>query len=132
VFNDIALRNSGNDFPSTIWEPNYFQRTMLRDAYVHTICKHNHFDTQDYQPIILFLNGEFWGIHNIREKYNYGFFNRKYGLKQYQYNLLAGNANVVNGQNSSYLDFIDFLTSTDLANIGFRENVESSLIYKVS
>jgi hypothetical protein len=124
VFNDIALRNSGNDFPSTIWEPNYFQRTMLRDAYVHTICKHNHFDTQDYQPIILFLNGEFWGIHNIREKYNYGFFNRKYGFKQYQYNLLAGNANVVNGQNSSYLDFIDFLTSTDLANIGFRENVE--------
>ncbi len=27
-------------------------------------------DGQAYRPTIVFLNGEYWGIHNLREKLN--------------------------------------------------------------
>lgn len=56
-FKRIKLRNSGNDF-------NY---TLFKDALVHSILEDTGIATQAYRPSVLFINGEYWGIHNIRE-----------------------------------------------------------------
>ncbi|MBW6465359.1 MAG: CotH kinase family protein [Brevefilum sp.] len=57
-FETILLRNSGTE---------QF-RTMFRDAFVQTLADQTTLDTQGYRPSILFLNGEYWGIFNIRER----------------------------------------------------------------
>ena len=57
-FSSIVLRNSGNDWGST----------MLRDGFMHTLANDLNIDNLAYEPAVLFLNGEYWGIHNIREK----------------------------------------------------------------
>jgi len=38
-------------------------------------------DSQAYRPVILFLNGEYWGIHNIRERYDRHYLDRVYGIE---------------------------------------------------
>ena len=60
-FTSFILRNSGNDWAYS----------MLRDGLMHTIVKGRmDIDYQEYQPADVFINGEYWGIHNIREKIN--------------------------------------------------------------
>lgn len=69
-FKRLLLRNSGNDFT----------RTMFRDAFSQELVKHMNFDTQSYRPSIVFINGEYWGIQNIRERYDDRYLENTYDL----------------------------------------------------
>ncbi|WP_301109040.1 CotH kinase family protein [Sporosarcina sp.] len=67
----LILRNSGNDNVST----------MLRDGFMQELVKDRSFDTQAYQPTIVLLNGEYWGIQNLRERYNAEYIDTNYHVK---------------------------------------------------
>jgi hypothetical protein len=69
-FNRLILRNSGNDFPNT----------MFRDAAIQAMVSHLDLDVLAYRPSVLFINGEYWGIHNIRERYDKHYLERVYGI----------------------------------------------------
>lgn len=59
-FKAFTLRNSGNDFGGT----------HFRDAMITHLVSGTNIDIQAYQPAVVFLNGEYYGILNIREKIN--------------------------------------------------------------
>ncbi|NLY43445.1 MAG: DUF5011 domain-containing protein, partial [Clostridiaceae bacterium] len=59
-FKRLILRNSGNDWSST----------LFRDAMAQSLIAHLKLDTQAYRPSVVFINGEYWGIHNIRERFD--------------------------------------------------------------
>lgn len=77
-FKRLILRNAGNDCLNT----------MLRDGITHSLVSHMNLDTQAYRPSILFLNGEYWGIHNIRERYDNIYFASHYGLDKDKVSLI--------------------------------------------
>ncbi len=70
-FKSFLLRNSGNDWAST----------MLRDAFMQSLVSHLSLDTQAYQPVTVFINGEYWGIHNLRERVDDYYFALKYNAE---------------------------------------------------
>jgi hypothetical protein len=41
--------------------------TLFNDAYGHRLMAKSDLDIQAYQPAIVFINGEYWGIHELRE-----------------------------------------------------------------
>jgi hypothetical protein len=53
-------------------------RTYLKDMSIHKISSHLNFDIQEATPSLLFLNGEFWGLHALRERYDKHYFARRY------------------------------------------------------
>ena len=57
-FENFILRNSGNDFDGV----------MFRDAFMQRIAKNTNVDMQGYRPAAAFINGEFWGLYNIRQR----------------------------------------------------------------
>jgi hypothetical protein len=59
-FKKLLIRDAGNDCASA----------MMRDEIMHKIVKHLDVETMAYRPAVAFLNGEFWGIYNIRERYD--------------------------------------------------------------
>ena len=68
-YKDFKLRNSGND-----WD-----RTMLRDAFQQALGDGEvDLEFQSYRPVELYLNGEYWGIHNIRDVINEDYLNGKF------------------------------------------------------
>ena len=75
----LILRNSGNDQPLT----------MFRDAAIQTIVAPLNFDTQAYCPTLVFINGEYWGLHNLRERYDRHYLARVYGVDPDNIDLLA-------------------------------------------
>jgi len=54
--------------------------SLFNDAYAHRLMANSDLDIQAYQPAIVFINGEYWGIHELREanknswyyQYHYG------------------------------------------------------------
>jgi len=66
----FLLRNSGNDC----------SQAHLRDGLMQRLSASLDLGSQAYRPTLLFLNGEFWGIYNIRERYCAEYFESHYGV----------------------------------------------------
>ena len=56
----LLLRNSGNDNG----------QLMYADGFLQSIFRDLRADTQAYRPAVLYINGEYWGIQNLRERYD--------------------------------------------------------------
>ena len=105
TFNNILLRNHGQDW----------YRSLMRDGMMQLLVfDRMDIDWQAYQPAILFLNGEYWGIHSIREKHNEHFLAANHNIDPDAIDILYGNAKVKQGSNQRYLDMIDFISSADM------------------
>ncbi len=98
-YNRLLLRNSGNDRGTT----------MLRDAAIQAVVEHMNFDTQAYRPAIVFINGEYWGIHNIRERLDHHYLSRVYGIESDKIDILEANASVVEGTDQHYRAMVGFI-----------------------
>lgn len=64
-FQRIIIKAAANDnYP---FEPG---SAHIRDAYVHDLSQqgHLHLDERSYEPCILYVNGQYWGVYEIREK----------------------------------------------------------------
>lgn len=105
AYKRLILRNSGNDT----------NKTMFRDGVVQQMVNHLNFATQAYQPCIVFLNGEYWGIYNIRERFDDHYFNRTFGVDGDDLDYLENNALVEEGSNTHYLNFLQTLEETDMS-----------------
>lgn len=67
------------DDPSIAGELSEFKRFIIRawgsiitgslfnDAYAHRLMAKNDLDIQAYRPVVIFINGEYWGLHELRE-----------------------------------------------------------------
>ena len=81
-FESFVLRSSGDDQVYT----------MFRDALSQMVLvEYMDVDIQAYRPAVLFLNGQYWGIHNIREKINEHYVAGNFGVDPDEVNLLEGN-----------------------------------------
>ena len=89
----LQLRNSGGDFYAT----------MFRDALNQEICKHLRVERQSYQPNIVFMNGEYWGILNFREKYDDNYFAQMLNINEID--LLENNAEFPEVEEGDAVDF---------------------------
>ncbi|TCO06890.1 CotH kinase family protein [Natronoflexus pectinivorans] len=102
-FKRLILRNSGYD------------RIWFKDAAIQKIISSLNFDTQGSRPSKLYINGEYWGIINIRERYDKYYLSRTYNIDPEKIDLLTGNATVKEGSANHYLDMIDFIKNNDLS-----------------
>ena len=104
----FILRNSGNDWEST----------MLRDGFITSLTNNLNIDHQQYRPAVLYLNGEFWGIQNIREKVNEHFLASHHLINAENIDLLdiqgVNEENIVHGTNIDYVNLLDYLENQDM------------------
>jgi hypothetical protein len=109
----IILRNSGND----TWY------TMLRDAAMQGMVSHMNFETQAHRPSVLFLNGEYWGVHNIRERFDKHYLARKFDVNEDQLDILENNSIPSEGDNEHYQETLNYINQN-----GLQDNVHYEYI----
>ena len=100
----LVLRNSGSDWPST----------MMRDGMMASLVDNEGIDLQAYRPAAVYINGDYWGIYNIREKVNEHFIAGNHGVDPDNIDLLYNNANPILGDASHYNALIDYLSNEDI------------------
>lgn len=57
-----------------------WQLTNLRDPLAQRIAKNTRVDTAHSVPMVLFLNGEYWGLYECREQYDKDYLEEHYGI----------------------------------------------------
>ncbi|HIG28882.1 MAG TPA: hypothetical protein EYQ50_14245 [Verrucomicrobiales bacterium] len=132
-FEAIVLRNSGNDNQSTHQTParppiqnfdnsrsygSYFVNgnfTLMRDAMMQELIRDTGLDTQAYRPTVVYINGAYWGIYNIREKLNEAYLLSHYGLEKGHVDLIEGYGSVRAGSGGGYQTMVNTLRSRNLA-----------------
>lgn len=77
--------------------------------------------TQAWKPVIVYLNGQYWGHYNLRERVGIDMIAQHEGwVNPENIDLLEGNGtgsgNVNHGSNAEYRNLIQFIQSHDLAN----------------
>ena len=104
----FVLRNSGNDWESS----------MLRDGFITSIADNLDIDHQRYRPALLYLNGEFWGIQNMREKVNEHFISSNHSIQPENIDLLdiegIYESNIVHGTNADYQILLNYLETQNM------------------
>ena len=103
-FGGFILRNSGNDF----------NITHFRDALEHAlVADQMDIDYLAYQPTTFYLNGQYWGIQNIREKIDADYIEANYGIKKDDIDLLETWEVALEGTTDAYLNYKNTLAGMD-------------------
>lgn len=110
-FQGFVLRNSANDMPYT----------MFRDGMMQELVKGTNIDLNGFLPVAVYLNGEYWGLYNIREKLNEHYVAAHHDLDPGKIDLLEGNGSVNNGDNEAYWNFNNYIAGNNFHN---QENYE--------
>jgi len=106
-FKRLILYNSSGDSSDT----------LIRDVFAHDLVKNTNIDIMDYRPIIVFFNGEYWGIHFLRERHDAFYLNDYYGVDPTDLDMIHfwDRMWIDEGDADAYFALTDFLDSHDLS-----------------
>jgi hypothetical protein len=110
-FNSIILRNSGNDW----------NKTMFRDAFMQSLMANAKLDIQQNRTAVVFINGEYWGIHNIRERFDEHYIANKYKLPADSISILESLGQLVTGTKGderAFAELLQYAEKKDLSENG--------------
>lgn len=116
-FQALVLRNSAND-----WE-----YTMFRDAMMQSLVEGANIDLQAYRPAVVYLNGAYWGIHNIREKLNEHYIASHYNIDLDNLDLLENRSVPIEGDSEHYNALENYISTHDLSIPSNYEYIQSQM-----
>ncbi|UCD51445.1 MAG: CotH kinase family protein [Phycisphaerales bacterium] len=117
-FESFILRSSADDQVFTLFRDALSQMVLVE--YMDS-------DYQAYRPAVVFLNGQYWGIHNIREKINEHYVAGNFHIDADDVNLLERNGSVVSGTDAGYDAMVDYANSHDMADPDHYEIVAAQI-----
>lgn len=73
-FKRFVLRNNGGNYG----------RAMIEDPMMQSLIDDRNIDYQKYRPVVVFINGKYYGLHQLMEPANTDYIYSNYGLKSEQ------------------------------------------------
>ena len=113
-FNSLILRGSGGDEA-------YLH---FRDGFNAELIQEADFETQKFRPSVVFINGAYWGLHNIREKVNDDYFEENYGIDKEDVDMIVGFYGTESGENTSFVQFMQDVRADKLSYTEMKDVVD--------
>jgi hypothetical protein len=99
-YDNFTLRVSGSDW----------SQTMMRDGLSQSLTIGiTDLGQMGFRPSIVFVNGEYLGIHNIRSRVDESYIEDNYGWSGSEYDLIENNGVVEQGDDIAFNEFMDLL-----------------------
>jgi len=111
-FQSFTLRNSGNDW----------LKSQIKDAATTSLMYGTDLEYQSHRSVASYINGDYWGLYNIREKVNEHFIASKANVSVDNIDILTNNSEIVYGTNEDYINLKNFISFNSL-------NVQSNYEY---
>ncbi|MFK7969806.1 MAG: lamin tail domain-containing protein [Bacteroidia bacterium] len=105
-FKRLIIRNSGNN-----WADNLYQ-----DALVQHATASMGMETQASRAVLHFVNGEFWGIMNVRERQDWRYLDTHFGLDELEI-AIADKLGIIHGDVGDiqhYTDIRNYVRNNDM------------------
>ena len=107
-FNNFNLRNGGQ----------HGRNDRIQDAIVSRVVKETHIDRMAYEPAIVYLNGDYWGLYGIREKIDEHYVESNHGMNSDQIDLLNRDSALA-GSSSHFMETFTMLNNTSISDSNF-------------
>ncbi|MFT5780533.1 MAG: hypothetical protein ACI837_003495, partial [Crocinitomicaceae bacterium] len=105
-YKNFNIRNAGIDYNTV----------HFRDAFMHRAAEGMDLEHMAYEPCVLFLNGEYWGVYGLRERQDDSYIEENYSnTSKDNIDLLRFEGDPLAGSNEEFLDMLGQLVTTDLA-----------------
>jgi hypothetical protein len=125
-FKHFMLRNNGNNYPYD----------YIRDMLMSSLTEGLDIDYQKGRSVLVYYNGEYYGIHNLRERTNGDYFETNYNINEDYIDLVkveknrGGPEEVSRGSDADYQDIINWLegitlTDDNLKRLGQRIDIDN-------
>lgn len=105
--------------PFTYWYWSGGRNLLFQDALIHRIVweSNANLDVSLSKPASIYINGEYWGIQNIRETHDKFFLEKLTGADRDDINIVDGTTLIArDGDASQFANLMDFVKSNDLTN----------------
>lgn len=127
-FQSIVLRSTGQDN----------NRARMRDVIETSLAENTSVMYQDAQPVVVYLNGEYWGHYNMRERINKFSIAQRMGWENPDdIDLIKANTRVLQGSADDYKELIAWLkengctTEENLQYVADRVDIDNYLEYEM-
>lgn len=87
----FILRNGGNEYAYS----------KMQDVFIQSMVSDRAFTTQSARPCVLFLNGEYWGVYNLTERYSDNYLEEEFGVDKDNV-VVIKNGELDEGQDEDY------------------------------
>lgn len=104
-FSTILLRNSGNDFLTT-----YFT-----DALSSVLLGDMDLERQNYRPAVVFINGEYWGVHNLRQRMDEHYLHEEKGASPGLIDMVENWEYTTAGSGDDFYELMAYVAENDLS-----------------
>lgn len=95
TFKHLVLRTSSQDWKST----------KLRDAFMTEVVEDDlNVDTMDWRPCVVYINGEYYGLYEIRENVDQYYMEAHHGSDPDNLDIIKGNAIILEGSKDEYIN----------------------------
>lgn len=102
-YKQIAIRTSGNDYNGS----------RFKDVLSAYLARNLGLDFMGYQPANLYINGEYWGVYNLREKVNEHYIAGNYNVDPDSVNIIMGRWVRQQGSSEDYMKMYYWFESLD-------------------
>ncbi len=105
-FSSILLRASGQDHT----------KARIRDAFVaETAEEYSDLLHMDWRPICVYINGEYKGIYDLREKVSASHVENHEGIKEENLDLIKDNDNIKHGSREDFTALLHYIEDHDMS-----------------
>lgn len=107
-----------------------YEYTFMGEAVAQKILEPLDLDIQYSTPIILFINGEYFGIRNIRDRYDTWYLENLYGIHRNQSTILTGHAYVEDGSSvgaANYMSMYRYATTKNMRVMSNYRHIETQM-----
>lgn len=117
-YTSFQLRNGGNDYNTA----------FFRDGLGTSLVKGKiDLDYQDYRPCLVFINGQYNGIHELRERLDERYIASNHELNADNLDYLEDSLHIVSGDQHAYRELLDFVANNDLSDPANHETVAAQV-----
>ncbi len=93
-------------------------QALIEDVVAQEIVKKIGLEQQNFQAVIVFINGEYWGLHTIRDRLDENYLAYKFNLNKDSFDIIDGHSlegyPAIYGDNTDYLKILDFIKNNDI------------------
>lgn len=127
IYESLVLRTGSQD------EFQWSKRILIRDIIgTSLVDEYTDVDVQAYKPIVLYINGEYWGLYFLREKVDENFISNHYNVKATEKNtdIIRIDGEVKSGSNKKYNTMINWIGNNSLSNKNNYKTIEKQIDIK--
>jgi len=113
----FMLNSDQEEFKRLILRTSYADgsQTIFKDAMISDQVKDYNIEMLHYRPVVVFINGEYWGTHTIRERVDKYYLSLMYDVEADSLDLLENNMTVIEGSKDDYQDMVTYIEEHDLS-----------------